>query len=65
MSIEVKISRRRISYKNAMKFLLKRVDKVKENKGKELLWILEHPTTFTAGIRSTDNEIIDKPNLKE
>ena len=60
MSIEIKISRRRISYKNAMKFLLKRVDKVKENKGKELLWILEHPTTFTAGIRSTDNEIIDK-----
>ncbi len=60
MSIEIKISRRRISYKNAMKFLLKRVDKVKENKEKELLWILEHPTTFTAGIRSTDNEIIDK-----
>ena len=42
MSIEVKISRRRISYKNAMKFLLKRVDKVKENKGKELYnWYLE------------------------
>tara|TARA_Y200000002_G_C22640819_1_gene646876 strand:- start:967 stop:1578 length:612 start_codon:yes stop_codon:yes gene_type:complete len=60
MSIEIKISKRRISYKNATKFLLKRVEKVKANKGKELLWILEHPTTFTAGIRSTDNEIIDK-----
>ena len=60
MSIEIKISKRRISYKNAMKVLLKRVDKIKANKGKELLWILEHPTTFTAGIRSTDNEIIDK-----
>ena len=60
MSIEVKISKRRISYKNAMKILLKRVDQIKANKGKELLWILEHPTTFTAGIRSTDNEIIDK-----
>ena len=60
MSIEIKISKRRISYKNAMKVLLKRVEKIKVNKGKELLWILEHPTTFTAGIRSTDNEIIDK-----
>ena len=60
MSIEIKISKRRISYKNAMKVLLKRVDKIKANKGRELLWILEHPTTFTAGIRSTDNEIIDK-----
>ncbi|MDC0473141.1 lipoyl(octanoyl) transferase LipB [Pelagibacteraceae bacterium] len=28
--------------------------------GKELLWILEHPTTFTAGIRSNKNEILDK-----
>ena len=60
MSIEVKISKRRISYKNAMKVLLKRVEKVKVNKGKELLWILEHPITFTAGIRFNKNEIIDK-----
>ena len=60
MSIEVKISKRRISYKIAMKFLHKRVEKLKINKGEELLWILEHPVTYTAGIRSNNNEIIDK-----
>ena len=60
MSIEVKISKRRISYKIAMKFLHKRVEKLKVNKGKELLWILEHPVTYTAGIRSNNKEIIDK-----
>ena len=60
MSIEIKISKRRISYKIAMKFLHKRVEKLKINKGKELLWILEHPVTYTAGIRSNNNEIIDK-----
>ena len=60
MSIEVKISKRRISYKIAMKFLHKRVEKLKKNKSKELLWVLEHPTTYTAGIRSSDSEIIDK-----
>ena len=54
MSIEVKISKRRISYKIAMKFLHKRVEKLKKNKGKELLWVLEHPTTYTAGIRSNE-----------
>ena len=43
-----------------MKILLKRVEEVKANKADELLWILEHPTTFTAGIRFNDNEIIDK-----
>ena len=60
MSIEVKISKRPISYKMAMRLLLKRVEKVKINKDKELLWILEHPLTYTAGIRSNNNEIIDK-----
>jgi len=60
MSIELKISKRRISYKIAMKFLHKRVEVIKANKGKELLWILEHPTTYTAGIRSNNKEIIDK-----
>ena len=52
MSIEVKISKNRIPYKKAMNFLEKRVDDVKKGKKKELLWILEHPTTYTGGIRS-------------
>jgi len=60
MSIEVKISKRPIYYKFAMNFLHKRVEKVKANKGRELLWILEHPTTYTAGIRSKSTEVLDK-----
>ncbi len=60
MNIEIKISKRRISYKNAMKILNKRVEKIKKNKGKELIWILEHPTTYTAGIRTNNEEILDK-----
>ena len=60
MSIEVKISKRRISYKTAIKILHKRVEELKANKGRELLWILEHPITYTAGIRFNNKEIIDK-----
>ncbi len=60
MSIEIKISKRPISYKIAMKILHKRVEGLKANKGKELLWILEHPLTYTAGIRSNEKEILDK-----
>ena len=60
MSIEVKISKRPIYYKFAMNFLHKRVEKVKANKGRELLWILEHPTSYTAGIRSKSTEVLDK-----
>ena len=60
MSIEVKISKARIPYKKAMFVLEKRVEDVKKGFKKELIWILEHPTTYTGGIRSSKNEILDK-----
>ena len=60
MQIEVKISKNRISYKKAMFTLEKRVEDVKKGLKKEFIWILEHPTTYTGGIRFKENEIIDK-----
>ena len=60
MSIEVKISKKRIPYKTAMLYLNKRVEEVKSDKNRELLWILEHPTTYTAGVSFNKKEIIDK-----
>jgi len=60
MSIEIKISSKRFPYKKAMLFLNKRVDEVKLGKKKELIWILEHPSTFTAGVSYNKKDIIDK-----
>jgi len=60
MNIQIKVSTVEIPYITAIKYLDKRVNEIKSNKGKELIWILEHPTTYTAGIRSNKNEIIDK-----
>ena len=60
MSIEIKISKTRIPYKKAMIFLNKRVEEVKNGDNDELIWILEHPKTYTAGVSFNQNEIIDK-----
>ena len=60
MSIEVKISKKLIPYKMAMLYLNKRVDEVKNGKNRELIWILEHPTTYTAGISFNKKEILDQ-----
>ena len=60
MSIEIKFSKKLIPYEKAMLFLNKRVEEVKNEGKKELIWILEHPKTYTAGIRFKENEIIDK-----
>tara|TARA_B100001057_G_scaffold496040_1_gene596478 strand:+ start:790 stop:1398 length:609 start_codon:yes stop_codon:yes gene_type:complete len=60
MSIEVKISKKKVPYKTAIKALEKRVEDVNKGKKKELLWILEHPITFTSGVRAKNSEILDK-----
>jgi lipoyl(octanoyl) transferase len=60
MSIEIKISKKRIPYKKAMLFLDKRVKEVKNGDNRELIWVLEHPKTYTAGVSFKETEIIDK-----
>ena len=60
MTLQVKISKKLVPYKTAFSVLKKRVELIKKSKGKELVWILEHPKTFTGGIRSKENEILDK-----
>ena len=63
MSIEIKISKKPVEYVKAVSFLEKRMLELKDKKQSELIWILEHPSTYTRGIRSKENEILDK-NLK-
>ena len=59
MDIEFKISKNPVNYEKALMFLEKRVELVKQG-GKELVWLLEHPLTYSAGIRSKKEEILDK-----
>ena len=59
MDIEFKSSKNPVNYEKALKLLEKRVNEVKKG-GRELVWFLEHPTTYTAGIRYKKEEILDK-----
>ena len=63
MNIEIKITKKPVEYNKAISFLENRLIKLKNNKANELIWILEHPNTYTAGISYSDNEILDK-NIK-
>ena len=60
MNIEIKKSIKPVNYFDALKFLEKRVAEIVENDARELIWILEHPSIFTAGTNYKENEIIDK-----
>ena len=63
MNIEVKNSAKAVDYLESMKFLEKRVQDVFFEKGKELLWILEHNSVYTAGTNAKLIDVIDK-NIK-
>jgi len=63
MNVQIKFSKRKIPYKLSLKYLEKRVNDVKSGKKEDLIWFLEHPLTFTGGIRSNDNDVLDK-NIK-
>ena len=60
MSIEIKRSIKPVNYTDALKFLEKRVAQIDSNEANELIWILEHPSIFTAGKNYNENEVIDK-----
>ena len=60
MSIEIKKSIKPVNYFDAIDFLEKRVTKVNINDANELIWILEHPSIFTAGTSFNENDILDK-----
>ena len=60
MSIEIKKSIKPVNYLDAIKFLEDRVVEINNNQANELIWILEHPSIFTAGTSSKESDILDK-----
>ena len=60
MNIDIKKSTKLVNYTKAIDFLEKRLIEVNQKKSNELIWTLEHPSTFTAGVRYNKNEILDK-----
>ena len=60
MNIEVKYSLKAVDYSESMKILEKRVTDVLAGEKKELLWVLEHQSVYTAGASSNQFDLIDK-----
>ena len=60
MKIEIKKSIKSIEYKDAIDFLEKRLVQINQKKASELIWILEHPSIYTAGTGYNENDILDK-----
>ena len=60
MKIEIKKSTKPVEYKEAIDFLEKRLVQINQKNVRELIWILEHPSIYTAGTSYNESEILDK-----
>ena len=60
MNIEIKKSQKPIKYEKALKLMEDRLLDLSENNSKELIWILEHESIYTAGTSYKENEVLDK-----
>ena len=60
MCIDIKKSVKPVKYIKAIEYLEKKVDQISDGKSNDFVWILEHPSTYTAGKRFIRNEILDK-----
>ena len=60
MNIEIKKSEKPIIYEDAKEMMEERLVNLSNEKSNELIWTLEHPDVYTAGINYSKNDILDK-----
>ena len=60
MNIDVKKSTKPVNYKDAIDYLENRLIEINNGKSNELIWLLEHPSIFTAGTNYSSSDVIDK-----
>lgn len=58
--LEWKFSSKLVPYQEALDFMEKRVEEINLGKSPQMIWILEHPAIYTAGISAKDEDLLDK-----
>ncbi len=63
MTIEWKTSDQVINYQDAITLMEKRVELIHKEEAPEMVWLLEHPSIYTAGSSALDSELINPDKL--
>ena len=63
-NVEWKISNSLINYDLAISKMENRVLNIKNNSTKELVWLLEHKSIYTAGSSAKDKDLLNKSNIE-
>lgn len=61
--IEWRVSKEPVHFEEALEFMQKRVDEIIAKTAPELIWILEHPPVYTAGVSANDADLLAKTDI--
>jgi len=61
--VELLKSKTPIDYEIASRFMEKRSSLIHSGEANELVWLLEHPSVYTAGSSAKDNELLDTKDI--
>jgi lipoyl(octanoyl) transferase len=62
--IDWKFEKELVDYDFALDFMNLRVDEIINKKANNLIWVLEHPSIYTAGISAKESDLLDISNSK-
>jgi lipoyl(octanoyl) transferase len=62
--IDWKFEKELVDYDFALNFMNLRVDEIINKKANNLIWVLEHPSIYTAGISAKDSDLLDIKDSK-
>ncbi|MBU6140680.1 MAG: lipoyl(octanoyl) transferase LipB [Proteobacteria bacterium] len=62
-NIEWRVSKELVHFADALDFMQKRVEEIIAKTAPELIWILEHPPVYTAGISASDADLLAKTDI--
>ncbi len=54
------VSKKPVPYEEALNFMQKRVDEIINNQASSMIWTLQHPPVYTAGISAKDSDMLQK-----
>lgn len=58
MTVEFKTSKHLINYPEAIQFMEERIAKIHLGEANEMVWLLEHPSIYTAGTSASSHDLI-------
>ncbi len=59
MTVEWKISSKPVPYEEAVAFMEERVAQIRQGQASECVWLLEHPSIYTAGTSAKEEDLLN------